>query len=113
MFVCQVSQADSQASISRLQWRIQFEGVSPPDVKERFDQHSDKVHFYEGSVLTVTPMTNSEHEKFYFNLTSIMPNLLESTMSTATYRFLNGASVQCGQDINHYTTTVIHIIDGV
>ena len=113
MFVCQVSQADSQASISRLQWRIQFEGVSPPDVEERFNQHSDKGHFYEGSVLTVT--LNHEHAcvQFYFNLTSINPNLLESTLSTTTYGFLNGASVQCGEDTDHYTTTVIHIIDGI
>lgn len=110
-FTCRVTRSQDQVSISRLRWRIQFGITALNDVEESFDQfHS------EGSVFVY----ELRHEKlaieaqFKFTLTSVRTNVLESALKMVGYWFLEGAVVECGEDLNsNYVATVITIITGM
>ena len=50
---------------------------------------------------------------FDFNLTSVNPNMLESTLVTNAYSFLDEASILCGETLDvDYITTMVSIING-
>ena len=51
---------------------------------------------------------------FDFNLTSANPNMLESTLVTNAYSFLDEASILCGETLDaDYVTTTVSIINGI
>ena len=80
-------------------------------MQESFDQF-----YQEGSVL-VNDIRREDlniDAHFDFNLTSVNSNMLESTLMTDAYWFLDRAMVQCGENLNaNYVTTMATILNGI
>ena len=52
--------------------------------------------------------------RFDFNLTSVNPNMLESTLVMNAYSFLDEASILCGETLDvDYVTTTVSIVNGI
>lgn len=92
-----------------VQWKIQFNDISLPDVTETFSQP-----YQVGTILRDTIHHGDSEAMFTFNFTSIESSTFESVLNANVYDFFNGAIIQCGEDlVENYATVIIHTIDGM
>ena len=79
-------------------------------VEKTYDQHHKEGHPLTAEIRHGDADINAH---FDFNLTSVNPNMLESTIVMEAYSFLDGASILCGETLDmDYVTTMISIVNG-
>ena len=108
VFICQISPASIE-TVALIQWRIQFDSLSIPDVSEVFRQP-----YHVGTILrdSIHDYDNNEIE-FVFNLTLVSSNALESTLTMDVHQLFNGAYVHCGENHASFASTVLYILEGI
>jgi hypothetical protein len=105
VFICQISSANTQ-TVALIQWRIQFNSLSVPDVSEVFRQP-----YHVGTILRDSIHYDNNEVRFVFNLTFVTSNILETTLTMDVHQFFNGAYIHCGEDHASFTSTVLYILE--
>lgn len=80
-------------------------------MEETYDELHDEGHLLIAEIRHEDANINAH---FDFNLTSVNPNMLESTLLMDAYSILDEASILCGETLDvDYVTTTVSIINGI